>query len=50
MMPNTRLEAAQRAFPVPRWGVGKISGVKLYRTAYMMLLKKLSHRQRQINH
>lgn len=27
MMPNIRLHVAARALPVPRWGVGKISGV-----------------------
>lgn len=41
MMPKTRLHVALRAFPVPLCGVGNSSGVKLYNTAYMMLLVKL---------
>ena len=41
MIPNTRLQVAVKAFPVPLCGVGNSSGVKPYRTAYMILLLKL---------
>lgn len=42
MMPKIRLHVAERAFPVPRCGVGNSSGVKPYSTAYMRLLQKLN--------
>ncbi len=41
MIPKMRLHVAARALPVPRCGVGKISGVYPYSTAYMTLLQKL---------
>jgi hypothetical protein len=39
--PNIRLALAVKALPVPLSGVGKSSGVKPYRTAYMMFEVKL---------
>ena len=41
MIPKIRFADAVRAFPVPRSFVGKSSGVRAYRTPYMMLLVKL---------
>lgn len=41
MIPNTLLQVAASALPVPLCGVGNSSGVNPYSTAYMMLLKKL---------
>jgi hypothetical protein len=42
MIPKTRFAVAVNAFPVPLSFVGKISGVYAYRTAYIILLKKLN--------
>ncbi len=40
-MPNTRLADAVNALPVPRSFVGNTSGLRAYKTPYMMLLVKL---------